>query len=99
MIPASRFYRAIRQFAQTSPIWEPSRIAHFTKPDERWDLTLVSYRVYGTRNEALTIMAAAGLDRYDQELTERELILPNAARLQAIKDMTGYSNTTVVSVR
>lgn len=99
MIPISRFYRAVRQFAQTAPVWEPSRVVYHTKPDERWDLTLVSQRVYGNRNEAMTVLAAAGLDRYDQELTERELVLPNAQRLAAIKQMTGYSNTAVVPVR
>lgn len=99
MISASRFYRAIRQFAQTAPVWETTRIVYFTKPDERWDLTLVSQRVYGNRSEALTIMAAAGLDRFDQELTERELVLPSVERLEAIKRDTGYSNTNVVPVR
>lgn len=62
-------------------------------------MTLVSRRVYGNRDESLAIMAAAGLDRYEQELTERELILPNAQRLEAIKQMTGYSNTVTVPVR
>lgn len=91
MVSASRFYRAVRQFATTSPVWDATRIVYHTLPDERWDLTLVSQRVYGNRNESLTVMAAAGLDRYNQELSERTLILPSPQRLEAIKRSTGYS--------
>lgn len=99
MTSAARFYRAVRQFAQTSPVWDSSRVVYFTKPDERWDLSLVSKRVYGNRNETLAVMAAAGLDRYDQELTERELVLPSPQRLDALKQMVGYSNTATTPVR
>lgn len=99
MVSTSRFYRAIRQFATTSPVWDASRIVYHSLPDERWDLTLVSQRVYGNRNEALTVMAAAGLDRYDQELTERELVLPSLQRLEAIKRSTGYNPVKPTSVR
>lgn len=70
-----------------------------TLPDERWDLTLVSQRVYGNRNEFLAVMAAAGLDRFDQELTERELVLPNAQRLEIIKQDTGFTSSTPTPVR
>lgn len=89
MIEASQFYREIRQLALTAPVWD-SVIRYFVKPDERWDLTLVSQRVYGNREDYLTIMAAAGLDRLDQPLLEQELILPTPDRLAAIKRRTGY---------
>lgn len=99
MISSSRLYRAVRQFAQSSPIWEPTRITYDTLPDERWDLTLVSQRVYGNRDEALTILAAAGLDRYDQEMTERTLVLPSIERLTAIKSQVGYVSQAPSPVR
>lgn len=99
MIGQSRFYRAVRQFAVSAPVWEPERIVYFTKPDERWDLTLVSKRVYGTRDEYLAVMAAAGLDRVDQELTERELVLPSRAKLDAMKASTGYQQPAPRYVR
>lgn len=98
MIPASTFYREVRQFALTAPSWEPA-IRYFTKPDERWDLTLVAQRVYGSRDEYLTVMAAAGLDRVNQELTERELVLPTMDRLAVLKARCGYQSTQVVRVR
>lgn len=99
MIESSRYYRAVRQFALTEPVWSSVRVSYFTKPDERWDLTLVSQRVYGNRDEYLAVMAAAGLDRLDQELTERELILPSRARLAQIKAATGYATSAPRPVR
>lgn len=98
MVRASRFYRAVRQFSLAAPVWGDV-IRYFTKPDERWDLTLVSQRVYGNRDEYLTVMAAAGLDRFNQELTERELVLPSLERLELIKQETGFTSTTTESVR
>ena len=97
MLPESRFYRAVRQFATTAPVWADA-IRYHTLPDERWDLTLVAQRVYGSRDEWMAVMAAAGLDRLDQELTERPLTLPTKARLEAIKRETGYA-TAIVPVR
>lgn len=98
MIPASRFYREVRKFSLTAPVWEDA-IFYFTKPDERFDLTLVAERVYGDREEFLAIMAAAGLDRLDQELTERDLVLPTRGRLLLIKEETGYRTSAPAKVR
>ncbi len=99
MIQASRFYQAIRQFAVNEPVWSPDRIVVFTDPSHRWDLTLVSQQVYGNRDEFLTVMAAAGLTRFDDELTERELVLPSKTRLEQIKQATGYVANKPRSVR
>lgn len=98
MVPASRFYREVRKFSVTAPVWEDA-IRYFTKPDERWDLTLVAERVYGSRDEYLAVMAAAGLDRLDQELTERDLVLPTPSRLALIKSRTGFQSSPVTRVR
>ena len=98
MLPASRFYRAVRSYAVTAPVWEPS-IRHFVTPDEKWDLTLVAFRVYGNRDEVLAIMAAAGLSRFDDPLEAQELVLPNAERLQLIKEQSGYVSAESRSVR
>lgn len=98
MIALSRFYKAVRQFSVSVPVWGTA-IRYFTLPDERYDLTLVSQRVYGNRDEALTIMAAAGLDRFDQPLTERDLVLPTPEQLQSIKDSVGYPTPSLPQVR
>lgn len=92
MIEASLFYRAVREFAVTEPIWSGARLVIETTPAERWDLTLVSFRAYGNRDEFLAVMAAAGLTRYDDILTEQLLVLPSVARLAEIKAKTGYKS-------
>ena len=99
MIGNSRFYKAVRQFAVTAPVWSPDAIRYFTKPDEHWDLTLVSQRVYGNRDDFLAVMASAGLSRFDEPLTERQLVLPSKTLLESIKAQTGYQQPQVVGVR
>lgn len=98
MIEASRFYRHVRQFAATRQPWQEA-VRYDTLPDEEWDLTLVSQRVYGNRDEALAVMAAAGLDRMDQQLTQRRLILPTPIQLEAFKRMTGFATVKRQTVR
>lgn len=89
MLPNSRLYRAIRAFAVSAPVWDARRIPYQTLPDERWDLTLVSQRVYGNRDQYLAVMAAAGLDNLDQPLNEQILVLPNEATLNQLKRAAG----------
>lgn len=85
----NRLYQLVRDFAVQTPAWGAA-VRYFTLPDERFDLTLVSQRVYGNRNEALVIQAAAGLDSPELELTERALVLPMPTRLMAMKLQAGY---------
>ena len=85
----NRLYQLVRDFAVQTPEWGAA-VRYFTLPDERFDLTLVSQRVYGSRDEALVIQAAAGLDSPELELTERALVLPTASRLKAMKLQAGY---------
>lgn len=88
-IAAAKFIAAVRKFAVQTPSWGAA-IRYHTSPDERFDLTLIAFRVYGNRSEFLAIFAAAGLDTLEQELDERLLVLPTAAQLQLIKLETGY---------
>jgi hypothetical protein len=88
---ATQLVQLVSMFAQRQPRWAEC-IVYRTKPDERWDMTLVSRRVYGRPDEFLTIMAAAGLDSVEQELTERTLVLPTARQLQVMKDRAGFVN-------
>jgi len=84
-----RLFRAVRRFSQVTQDWETA-VRYMTLPDERFDLTKVSARVYGTRDESLVIQAAAGLDSPELELTERRLVLPTADQLAAMKKAAGY---------
>lgn len=88
---AKSFYRDVRAFSERTKPWQ-SAIFYDTQPDEQWDLTLVSARVYGRRDEYLAVMAAAGLDMVDQPLTQRRLVLPTENQLNAIKRRTGFES-------
>ncbi|AJG18826.1 hypothetical protein [Cupriavidus basilensis] len=87
----SDFYKRVRTFASQTPVWGTA-LRYQTMPDERWDMTLVSQRVYGRRDEFLAVMAAAGLDSIEQQLTEQLLVLPTEAQLKDIKTAAGFVN-------
>ena len=88
---AAELLRRVADFAERQPEWA-ERITYQTLPDEAWDLTLVSQRVYGTRDEFLAVMAAAGLDSVEQELTPRRLVLPTPRQLADMKRLAGYAS-------
>ncbi len=70
MLANPRFHALIRSLAQTTPSWATA-IRYHTKPDERFDLTLIARRVYGLPDEWPVIMAAAGLQSIDEPLNEQ----------------------------
>jgi len=88
MLSATLLHTKLRQFAQSTPTWATA-IRYHTKPDERFDLTLVSQRVYGLPSEWPVIMAAAGLQSVDEPLNEQLLVLPTLEQLQRLKRNTG----------
>ncbi|PIQ55387.1 MAG: hypothetical protein COW02_03405 [Comamonadaceae bacterium CG12_big_fil_rev_8_21_14_0_65_59_15] len=88
---AKDFYKSVRIFAEVTKPWEP-HLSYETKPDERFDLSLVSQRVYGRRDEFLTVMAAAGMDMFDQPMLQKRLTLPNESQLYAMKRSAGFES-------
>lgn len=89
---AAAFYRAVRDFALKAKSWDKNVIFYETKPDEKYDLSLVSRRVYGSREEYLAVMAAAGLDSFDAPLPQTKLRLPNLLTLMQLKRQTGFES-------
>jgi len=89
---AKSFYREVRKFAERTKAWDAAAIFYETKPDEMYDLSLVSQRVYGRRDEYLAVMAAAGLNTVDQALPQKRIVLPNEGRLLGIKRQTGFES-------
>lgn len=87
----NHFFTLVGNFSSTVKPWE-TYISYQTKPDEIGDLTLVSQRVYGRRNEFLVIMACAGLSSVDEPLTERLLKLPTENQLAQLKALASYEN-------
>lgn len=87
-------FRIVRDFAVQTPPWAEA-IRYQSKPDERFDLTVVSLRVYGTRDHFLVVQAAAGLDSPELELSERVIVLPTAAQLREMKLRAGFNANEV----
>jgi hypothetical protein len=50
MLSKNLLHKRLRQFALETPSWATA-IRYHTKPDERYDLTLIARRVYGLPNE------------------------------------------------
>lgn len=88
-LACARFVQLVRDFSVQVQLYQEA-IRYQTKPDEKRDLTLVSQRVYGRRDEFLTIFAAAGLSSFDEPLQEQILVLPTNAQLQILKKKSGY---------
>lgn len=88
---AAQFFRLVRNFSQSQPDWAEC-VIYETKPDEQFDLTLVSQRVYGNRDQYLAVMAAAGIDSMEQELRPQRMKLPTATQLQAMKNQANLND-------
>ena len=86
-----RFYKLVRDFVLKAKPWTDA-IRYHSQPDERWDMTLVSRRVYGNPMEFVTVLAAANLDSVEQMLPEQMLTLPTATALFSLKKMAGFEN-------
>ena len=86
-----RFYKLVRDFVLKAKPWTDA-IRYHSQPDERWDMTLVSRRVYGNPMEFMTVLAAANLDSVEQMLPEQMLTLPTATALHSLKKMAGFEN-------
>lgn len=87
------FYKLVRQFVLSVKPWDHEGVIRYhSKPDERYNLPLVSYRVYGNYEEFIAVMASAGLDSVENRLDEQMLVLPSLAQLHALKSRSGFQN-------
>lgn len=83
------YVRLVRDWVLKVKPWTPA-IRYQTLPDERWDMTLTSARVYSNREDFIAVLASAGLDTVEQELEQQLLVLPPPQVLQALKYQAGY---------
>ena len=88
---AKNFYKAVRTFAIRTKPWQAG-VFHDVLPDEQRDITLVSQRVYGNRYEFLAVMAAAGINTFDQVVPLGTLVLPTPAQLYYLKRQAGFES-------
>lgn len=89
---AAAFYRAVRKFSVSAKPWATDAVFYEVKPDEEYDPTLISRRVYGRRDEFLAVMAAAGIDQVDQPIKQKRIVLPSEGGLYQIKRRTGFES-------
>jgi hypothetical protein len=89
---ARDFYKLVLDHAEQARPWDTTATYHDVTPDEQWDPTLVSERVYGRREEFLAVMAAAGMNTFDEPVPMRRLVLPTAETLRAFKRRAGFES-------
>lgn len=87
-----RFVRLVQQFCAQAKPHTVGALFVETTPAERWDVSKLSYRVYGTRDEVLAVMAACGMDQLTQPLEQQRVVLPNAAKLLQLKREAGFES-------
>lgn len=88
---ARAFFREISNLAKTAKSWD-AVVFYDIKPDEIFDPFLVSRRIYGRPDEYLAVMAAAGIDTIDVGIEQKQIILPNEAKLRQIKEATEFES-------
>lgn len=88
---AKVFWREVQAWVAGVKPWD-SAIYYDIKPDERWDVTLVSQRVYGRRCEFLLIMAAAGVSCVDEPIEQQQIVLPSESQLRELKFKSGFES-------
>lgn len=87
---ALRYYRAVRRFCLQAKPMTVGIVFVDVNPGDMRDITKVSQRVYGSRYEAFTVQAAAGLDQITQPLKSTRLALPTAAKVMQLKRECGF---------
>ncbi|MAD95830.1 MAG: hypothetical protein CMB99_00740 [Flavobacteriaceae bacterium] len=89
---AATFYRLVHSFVSGADLTTSGVQFYSVSPDEAYDLSLVSERVYGRRDEYLAVLASAGLDSFNQPIPEGQLALPTDAMLMQLKRQAGYES-------
>lgn len=86
------FFKLVANYCKTANSWD-NVILYDVKPDEAYNAPLISYRVYGNFDEHLTILAAAGIDGYDIEIKQKQLVLPNSTQLRRLKEQAIFESS------
>ena len=82
-------YQLIRDFSLSVKPYE-SALRYQVKPDEYFDVTLISKRAYGNRGDYLAVMAGAGLDSLTDRVPDQLLVLPTIMQLNNFKRVAGF---------
>lgn len=88
---AKVFWKSVQEWAASVRQWDQV-ISYDIKPDERWDVTLISQRVYGRRCEYIAVMAAAGVSYVDSPIEQKTIKLPTEEQLRKLKFLSGFES-------
>lgn len=88
---ASRFFRAVRDFSLSKKPWD-SAIHYDIKPDEAFNLPLISFRVYGNYEETIVVQACTGTDIVDIPIPQETFVFPDSDQLHDLKVSTGFES-------
>lgn len=87
------FFKQVSDFSKKAKPWHQNIIWYTVKPDEAYDASKISQRVYGRRSEFTAVQAACGVGRLDSPLPVSEKIaLPSEAKLYELKRITGFES-------
>ncbi len=89
---ARALYRLVRDFSVGVSVTSRNVIYYDIKPDERFDASRVSFRVYGRWDEYLAVMAAAGIDTIEQPMEQKTIALPTDGLLTSMKRQAGFES-------
>lgn len=85
---AARFMRLVQGYVKGGR----DLIAHDITPADVDDWTEISQRIYGNRDEILTVMACAGLTNTAERLTQKRIYLPSPVALVSLKRKAGFES-------
>lgn len=93
------FYRKILDYCLNAKYWSGGIITYDVKPDERYDPTLISRRVYNNSEEFLLIMAIAGISSFDEGIEQQQLVLPTMEVIRKIKIESGFESQDALRIK
>lgn len=88
---AKNFFKLVSNFSKTAKAWD-AVVSYDVKPDERFDPTLISRRVYNTSDEFLVVMACVGISSFDEPIEQRTILLPTKTMVERFKRQTGFES-------
>ena len=89
---ARQFYQSVRALCEGATAITEGVVFHQVTPDEQFDMSRLSYRLYGRWDEFLAVMAAAGLDTSDAMIPQGRLAFPTEAKLLELKRAAGFES-------
>lgn len=87
------FFKSVSDFSKSAKPWDQNVIWYTVKPDEAYDASKISQRVYGRRSEFTAVQAACGVGRVDSPLpVSKKVALPSESKLYELKRANGFES-------